>query len=184
MLLRRLGITFEIDAGNVDERPPVPGETPGAYALALARLKADDGARRRPNALVLGADTVVAIDGLMLAKPVDEDDAVRMLSLLAGRTHTVVTAVAMRGLCRGEGTEEAAVRMRAAAETEIRAYARSGEPLDKAGGYAIQETGGRFVERVTGCYETVVGLPLCLVAQLLAECGSAPPIAPSCRHTQ
>ena len=181
-LLGRLGIPFEFVPSGVDERPPNPGETPVEYALALARLKAEDVAFRFPDRLILGADTVVAVGDLMLAKPEDEDDAVRMLSLLTGRTHVVVTGVAVRGPFRAQEAEIAEVTMRPASEIELRAYVATGEPMDKAGAYAIQGHGGKLVESVRGCYDTVVGLPLCVVSRLLDRCGVPVPVPPSCRH--
>jgi septum formation protein len=181
-LLGRLDVPFEMVPSGVEERPPQLGEPPEEYAVALARLKADAVAAQFPDRVVLGADTVVALGTQMLAKPEDGEDAIRMLSLLAGREHVVVTGVAVRGHCLGEGSEQAMVRMHPASEERLRRYVATGEPMDKAGAYAIQGEGGRLVASVRGCYETVVGLPLCTVARLLAECGVHVPTAPSCRH--
>jgi septum formation protein len=181
-LLDRLELPFEVVPNAVEERLPFASESPEQYALVLARLKAESVARDHPGSIVLGADTVVALEGLILGKPEHEDDAVRMLSLLAGRTHLVVTAVSLRGRCRADGLERAEVQMRTAPEAELRAYVRTGEPMDKAGAYAVQGEGGRLVSTVRGCLETVIGLPLCVVSRLLEECGERVPVAPSCRH--
>lgn len=181
-LLARLGIEFDVVPSSIPERDPFPRETPEAYALALALIKAEDVASRNPDRVVLGADTVVAVEGMMLGKPIDVEDAVRMLTLLAGRQHLVVTGVAVRGACRGEGQVQARVRMRPSSPDAIRAYVASGESMDKAGAYAVQGMGGALVESVRGCYETVVGLPLCLVDRLLGGCGLPVHAPPSCRH--
>lgn len=124
---------------------------------------------------MLAADTVVVLDGRILGKPIDAEDAIRMLSLLQGRTHVVTTAVVVR---RGEqmcaGTSSATVRMRPVGQGEIRAYVATGEPMDKAGAYAVQGGASDFVIGVEGCFHTVVGLPLGLTRDLLSECGSGP----------
>jgi septum formation protein len=119
---------------------------------------------------VLAADTVVAIDGQILNKPVDSDDAIRMLRLLSGRRHEVTSAVVLqRGATRREGWVTSPVVMPVIPEDEMRQYVATGEPMDKAGAYAVQGIGGRYVQTVEGCFNAVVGLPLCLVADLLAE---------------
>jgi septum formation protein len=181
-LLGRLGVPFEVVPSAVIEPDPEEGEDPATYALSLARRKAEDVASRYADRVVLGADTIVAVDGQILVKPLDKEDAVRMLSALAGRDHTVITAVALRGRCDAEGMEQAVVRMHAAAGPELRAYVATGEPMDKAGGYGIQGKGGALVESVHGCFETVVGLPLCLVSRLLRECGVTVTTGQICRH--
>jgi nucleoside triphosphate pyrophosphatase len=183
-LLQTLDVPFQVMPSQVDERAPQPGEDPAAYVLELARLKAEEVSGRRPEDVVLAADTDVSVDGRVLGKPADPDDALRMLQLLRGRTHEVTTAVVVQ--CAGAeraGLRTARVTMRAFGDDEARAYIATGEPMDKAGGYAVQEFGGSFVDAVEGCYNAVVGLPLCLTVELLRECGlavSAP--APTCRH--
>lgn len=183
-LLRRLEIPFTVIPSEVVERRPLEGEPPGTYALALAREKAADVARRFPDALVIGADTVVTVDDLILGKPVDATDAELMLRLLVGRCHTVVTGVAIDGRVKGDGRVSATVCMRSYSVSEVRRYIQTGEPMDKAGAYAVQEYGGSLVEYVLGCYETVVGLPLCLVRDLLrgAGFGSKLPEHDCCTH--
>ena len=181
-LLFRLGVEFTVVPSAVEERDPVPGEDPAEYALFLAGQKADEVARRCPDAVVLGADTVVAIDGQILNKPADEEDALRMLRLLRGQWHIVVTAVAVRGPVQRSAASTASVQIRAAPDDELRAYIATGEPMDKAGAYAVQGLGGRLVERVEGCYETVIGLPLCITSDLLAAAGLTVAGEAACRH--
>jgi septum formation protein len=175
-LLRRAGVDFEVRPADVDERVR-NGEAPREYATRLAREKAlavaaSSGAE--PPRYVLGADTVVVHEGRIYGKPADPEDAVRILGELLGRTHCVLTAVA---LARSDGTSlreicvESQVSLRAASAPEIRAYVAGGEPLDKAGAYALQGEGGRFVERVEGSQSNVIGLPLDETLALLREAG-------------
>jgi septum formation protein len=180
----RFGVPFDIVPSGVEERAPEPGEVPASYAVALAREKARDVAGRLPGAAILGADTVVVVDGAILGKPEDPGDALRMLSLLRGRRHLVVTGVALQ--CGGwlTGSAAADVVMRDFGDDEARRYVATGEPMDKAGAYAVQGGGGRLVERVSGCYSAVVGLPLCLTADLLTRCGllDSVPLGARCDH--
>ncbi len=166
-LLALAGLRFVICAPEVDESP-LPGEEPRATALRLAADKAEAVARKDPAACVIAADTiVVAPEGAPLGKPLDPEDAARMLRLLSGQEHRVITGVCLR---RGElvrcFAQETAVRFYALTEGEIAQYIRSGEPMDKAGAYGIQGRGGLFVEGITGDYYNVVGLP---VARLMRE---------------
>jgi septum formation protein len=167
-LLAQAGYSFVVEASSVAEvrRPEEDGIR---LATRLAREKAQDVFARRPSSIVLGADTVVVCDGEVMGKPADAADAARMLSLLSGRTHQVVTGVAV---VWGAGAAEVAaevthVTMRALAPEEIAAYVAGGEPMDKAGAYAIQGYAARWIPRISGCYFNVVGLPLALVASLL-----------------
>jgi septum formation protein len=169
-LLQQIGVVHEVLVVDVDESP-LPGESPVALARRLARTKALEGYRRdggdRP---VLGADTVVVIAGQALGKPVDRDDALRMLRTLAGRSHRVLTAVALAlpgGGAVREALSDTEVVMRAITPQEAADYWASGEPQGKAGGYAIQGLGAVFIERITGSYSGVMGLPLYETAQLL-----------------
>lgn len=171
-LLGQLGVPFTVLASDVHERDPLRGEEPDVYAIALARAKAEAVAAMAPAAIVLAADTVVEVDGEFLAKPRDTEDAMRMLSLLRGRSHTVVTGLVVRcGTPVHEGQVAARVAMREYTDDEMRDYVASGEPMDKAGAYAVQGLGGRLVAGVDGCYLTVVGLPLCLTSEFLRLCG-------------
>ena len=162
-LLRAAGIPFDVRVANVDERVR-PGEEPDAYVIRLATEKAAAVAAEAPGHIVLAADTAVVIDRHILGKPVDVDDARRMLRLLSGRTHEVITGVCLDGESRLERTE---VEMMPMTEDEIAWYVGTGEPMDKAGGYAVQGLASRFVTRIAGSYSNVVGLPVALVYQLL-----------------
>jgi septum formation protein len=155
---------------DIDETPH-PGEAPAAYVRRLAQEKAAaiDGG----DALVLAADTTVVIDGEILGKPEDEEDARRMLRLLAGREHEVLTGIALReaGGRAASHVESSRVRMAALSAEEIAWYAATGEPLDKAGAYAVQGLGVLFVEAVNGNHSNVVGLPIPAVYRLFAALG-------------
>jgi septum formation protein len=171
-LLTQAGYRFAVEASSVAELRR-PGEDAIRLATRLAREKAQDVFARHPSSIVLGADTVVVCDGEVMGKPADATDAARMLSLLSGRTHHVVTGVAV---VWGTGAAEVAaevthVTMRTLAPEEITGYVASGEPMDKAGAYAIQGYAGRWIPRISGCYFNVVGLPLALVASLLEAAG-------------
>ncbi len=168
-LLRAAGFTFLVDTADVDEAIH-PSEAPEAYVLRLAEAKAAAVAMRHPDAVVLGADTTVVIDDEILAKPIDRADAQRMLARLAGRTHEVLTGVAVcRGARRLSRVASTTVTFLPMTDEEIAWYAASGEPDDKAGAYAIQGLASRFVERIDGSYSNVVGLPVALVHRLIKE---------------
>lgn len=177
-LLAGLGLRFTVRAAGVDETP-LPGEAPDAYVLRLAREKAR--AAGRPGELVLAADTTVVVDGEILGKPQDDADAGRMLRLLAGREHEVLTGVAVLETAEAGRTAStastasdiarSAVRMAALTPGEIAWYVATGEPRDKAGAYAIQGLGALFVEAVSGNYSNVVGLPIPTAYRLFAELG-------------
>jgi septum formation protein len=175
-LLRGAGVAFEVRPADLDERAR-PGEPPAALAARLAREKATAVARAVgpvPPRLVLGADTIVVLGDDVLGKPADPDDAVRLLARLVGRTHRVLTAVAVivsAGLATRERLVESRVTMRPAGLDEIRAYVATGEPLDKAGAYAAQGAGRRFIERIEGSESNVIGLPLAETLALLREAG-------------
>lgn len=171
-LLEMLGIEHEVVAPDVLEEPG-DGELPTAMAVRLATAKAMVVSRQRPDALVLAADTVVVIDGHILGKPTDAADAERMLHLLSGRKHQVVTAVAL-ALPTGEVHERCDVTdvwIRPLGADTIRSYVATGEPLDKAGSYGVQGVGAVLVERVEGDFFGVMGLPLRLVVELLDGAG-------------
>ena len=168
-LMTQAGFVFEVRAADICEDTHA-GEDPVAYVTRLAREKAqavfdvlDDGA-----AVVLGADTTVVLDGEIMGKPADAEDAARMLRALAGRTHRVITGVAVVRAGRAEvAAEVTAVRFAGLSEREIAEYVASGEPMDKAGAYAIQGLAARWIPRVEGCYFNVVGLPIALVTAML-----------------
>jgi nucleoside triphosphate pyrophosphatase len=177
-LLRNAQIEFAVQATNVPE-VPMPGESPDDCAKRLACEKARAVRNARPGALVLGADTIVVVDGEMLAKPEDKRDAERMLRLLSGRTHQVITGVCLLGSSGKNNvfddvrSESTRVTMERLSDEEIRFYAESGEPMDKAGGYAIQGIASRWISRIEGDYSNVVGLPVALVYRMLREHGAS-----------
>jgi septum formation protein len=170
-LLRAAGIPFELFPVDVDEQFR-PEETPEHAVARLAEAKAAVAARSRPDAIVLGADTTVVVLGEALAKPADAEDAARMLRLLSGRTHVVLTGVCVshpeRRLLHVEPTR---VRMAQLSESEVAWYVSTGEPFGKAGAYAVQGLASRFIEGIDGSYSNVVGLPISNVYQLLKELG-------------
>jgi septum formation protein len=180
-LLARLGIPFEVWPSGAEE-PITPGVLGPALATGLARLKVMSVAARvrasgAEPAVILGADTLVLVDGRPFGKPASRDDARRMLRALRNRRHEVVTGVALVGTADGREAAEAVtshVVMRAYGEPEIEAYVATGEPDDKAGAYAVQGVGGHLVARVEGCYTNVVGLPLGTTARLLRVFGLSP----------
>jgi septum formation protein len=176
-LLEASGFAFEVAAPDIDERA-LPGEQPEAHARRLALEKARVVAGRSPHdACVLAADTIVVVDADVLGKPRDADEAVEMMLRIQGRTHRVLTAWALvvRGASIEEhGVVESEVRMHAVDRPTARAYANSGEPLDKAGAYAAQGEGGRFVAEIRGSRSNVIGLPLEAVVPRLARLGVEP----------
>jgi septum formation protein len=172
-LLGQLGIEFVVQASDVPEEAH-PGEDGMALTLRLAREKVQAVARLRPGDWVLGADTVVLLDREILGKPTDPKDAKGMLRRLSGREHRVVTAfalVAPPGEIVHDEVVESRVEFRSVTEAEVDAYVAGGEPLDKAGAYGIQGAASVFVERVSGSYSNVVGLPLEEVRRALQRCG-------------
>jgi septum formation protein len=161
-LLTVAGFRFSVRGKPVEEVRRA-GENPVEYARRLARAKAE-AAWERPEEIVLGADTIVVLDGRVLEKPGDANDARAMLRLLSGREHTVITGICLLH-ARGAVIDHSATRVgfSSLSESEIGYYVASGEPMDKAGAYAIQGLGSKFVEWVDGCYFNVMGLPLSLV---------------------
>lgn len=170
-LLTLIGIEHSVIPSNFDETMQ-PGEEPEAHALRLAVEKARAVARAHPDAVVIGADTVVVLDGRVLGKPPSREVARAMLQQLNGRTHTVITAVAVayRGTVR-HGAEQVAVTFRHLAGDEVDAYVATGEGMDKAGAYGIQGFGATIVERIEGDFFAVMGLPLVRLVGLLRDAG-------------
>jgi len=172
-LLTLLGIAHEVDGGHDVDETPAPGEAPVALAVRLARTKAEQVAARHPGRLVLAADTVVVLAGAMLGKPADPAEAEAMLAQLSGREHEVITAVALAAARRvALRVDRTRVRFRALDAETIRRYVATGEPLDKAGAYGIQGFGAVLVERIEGDCFGVIGLPVRLVVDLLADAGA------------
>ena len=172
-LLRSIGVEFEIAPSQVQERPHT-GEAPADYITRLARAKVISIARKREQGLVIGADTIVVLDGKILGKPVDEADAVRMLRSLSGRWHAVMTGVALYDVATRQEVadyDKTLVRFGQMNEPEIDWYVKSSEPMDKAGAYGIQGLASLFIEEIAGNYFNVVGLPLPLVYRLARRLG-------------
>jgi septum formation protein len=196
-LLRGIGIKFQVHAANINE-DQLPGEAPIDYALRLAREKAEAVAAKYPQSYVLGADTIVVLNGEVLGKPKDQLDAARMLRLLSGRQHEVTTAVSLiapntiassptapittapfkippfkvaQGTLAQTRASTTKVYFREIAEPEIQQYVAGGEPMDKAGAYAIQGGASRWTDRIEGEFSNVVGLPLSLVTEMLKATG-------------
>jgi septum formation protein len=170
-LLRQIGVPFVVSAAAIDEARAA-GEPASDYVLRLARAKALCVRARGTPLPVLAADTTVVIDGEVCGKPASQAEGVAMLQRLAGRTHEVLTAVALASAAGLEvRLSSSAVRLRALTLAECRSYWESGEPRDKAGGYAVQGRGAVFIEHLSGSYSGVMGLPLFETAQLLAAAG-------------
>ena len=170
-LLRNAGIAFTVQPADIDETP-LQGEAPRDCAERLAREKAAAIFRNRPQDYVLGADTIVVIDETILGKPRDAADAARMLRLLSGRTHAVITGVCLISPSADNAevrtaSETTLVTMREISDNEIRDYIATGEPMDKAGAYAIQGIASRWIPRIEGDYSNVVGLPVALIYAML-----------------
>jgi septum formation protein len=170
-LLRSAGIAFDVRPVDVDERFRA-GERPEQAVARLAEAKARVCSSDHPDEVILGADTTVVVKGQALGKPVDQADAARMLRLLSGRTHEVLTGVCLSWQGR-QRVDVASTRVQVAglSEEDVAWYVSTGEPLDKAGGYAIQGLASRFIERIEGSYPNVVGLPVARVYALLRELG-------------
>ena len=171
-LLGEMGVAFEIDVPDVDENV---GGTPDKMVAVLAERKARAVAGRRECGLVVAADTLVALNNRALGKPHDEEDARQMLRALSGRTHDVFTGVCVMNAANGEclvTAERTGVKFRALSEEEICAYVATGEPMDKAGAYAIQGGAGAFIEGYEGSRTNVIGLPVEKLTEMLIEMNS------------
>ena len=170
-LLDQIKVTYKIYPVDLDETP-MPDETPLHYVLRLAAEKsAECLAQLNTEIPVLAADTAVILDQLIMGKPNDQADALAMLKQLSGKTHRVYSAISLRGREHSQAVSITEVTFRHLTEQEMLDYWRSGEPLDKAGSYAIQGMGGVFVESIKGSFSGVVGLPLFETAQLLSKQG-------------
>ncbi len=173
-LLEQIGVAHRVQPVDVDESA-LGDEPPDQYVRRLAVLKAEtlweklSASQRQP---VLGADTAVVLDDQMLGKPRDEQDCLRILGLLSGRTHQVFTAVALRASTCQSRVSVSDVTFRKLGDDEIRRYWRSGEPADKAGAYAVQGRAALFIERIAGSYSGIMGLPLFETGELLAAIGA------------
>jgi septum formation protein len=172
-LLRNAGIRFTVQPADINETP-LAGEAGRQCAERLAREKALAAFQSRPQDHVLGADTIVVVDGAIFGKPRDRADAGRMLGLLSGRMHEVITGVCLVSPAVSTlqtASETTLVTMSQLSEDEIRDYVATGEPMDKAGAYAIQGLASRWIPRIEGDYSNVVGLPVAVVYRMLRERG-------------
>ncbi len=172
-LLRQIGVVFTSDPADVDECV-LSDETPETYVVRVSLDKARVAAARAAEGIVVAADTIVVLDDMILGKPTDDRDAERMLSLLSGRMHRVITALAVLDAATGKSLTRIAltrVWFRNLTHEEIGSYVSTGEPLDKAGAYGIQEKGALLVDKIEGCYFNVVGLPLSLLGEMLGDFG-------------
>lgn len=171
--MTRMGIPHRVVVSRVDENGPV--ESPGVFCRNLAHLKAKDVSSREDASWILGADTIVVIGSKVLGKPVNHEDAQKMLSLLSGKDHHVITGFCVinsAGVIAHSESVTTTVRFKPLSEKEILGYIRTREPFGKAGAYAIQEVGAFMVESISGSYTNVVGLPMCALIQALVQCGA------------
>lgn len=185
-LLGATGLSFTVARPDIDETP-LPDEPAEQYVARLSREKAlavNNGSNdSTPGNLILTADTTVVLDGQIIGKPADADEAIAMLRSLRGRAHLVHTGLSLRDSSTGliqTAIITTRVFMRDYTDGEIVAYVASREPFDKAGGYAVQDPNFRPVEHMEGCYTNVMGLPLCAVHAILSACGVAMPAPPAC----
>jgi septum formation protein len=172
-ILNSIGLTFDTVPAQILEKPH-PDEAPADYIMRLARAKVMAVARKTDYGLVIGADTIVVLDGRIIEKPADESDADRILRLLAGRWHAVMTGVSLydaQSKSEVADYDKTLVRFAQLSDREIAWYIASGEPMDKAGAYAIQGLGAIFVDEIAGNYHNVVGLPVPLVYRLARRLG-------------
>lgn len=172
--MRQIGLEFDVVPSDVEE-DFIDGESPRDHARRLAEVKARKVGAIHPDRWVIGADTVVSIDGMILGKPRTGREAYHMLARLGGRDHLVITGVSVFHGAKGSGetiSVETSVRMKTLHPEEINRYIRTGEPFDKAGGYAIQGKGAFMVQRIDGSYTNVVGLPLCELLEVLNRVGA------------
>ncbi len=177
-ILRAAGFDFAVKSAQIDEARLHSRTDPEAVALDLAKAKAAAVAGREREHVVLAADTVVVLDAEILGKPGSEAQAAEMLRRLRGRSHLVITGVAIDGICgRASGAETTRVEFRELSDGEIDRYVATGSPFDKAGGYGIQDEGLAPAQSVSGCYLNVVGLPMCLAMRLLGRAGAIAPEA-------
>jgi MAF protein len=173
-ILKQLGLQFITQASEIDEQQVEPGLTPAALVMKLALDKASKVAPSFHEGLIIGADTIVVIDGEILGKPVSPEAAMSMLSRLNGREHSVFTGLALFQVpssCHAVSFAETRVQFRSLETSELARYVATGEPLDKAGAYGIQGKGAVLVEKINGCYFNVVGLPVAKLITMLGDFG-------------
>ena len=172
-LLKQLGLDFEVIPSKIEENF-IPTESPREHVIRLAKAKVLDVGNQYPDHWVVAADTIVYVDGIIFGKPKNRDEAMEMLQRLSGKEHWVLTGVSVHHLNKGKGDCEAvqtAVKVKPLTQNEMEWYIKTGEPFDKAGGYAIQGIGSFMIESIHGSYTNVVGLPLCELIQMLSRLG-------------
>lgn len=173
-LLKQLGLEFDVNPSDVEENV-IPGESPREHVIRLARAKALEVGNRYPDAWVIGADTIVYVNGIILGKPKNREEAMEMLRLINGKEHRVLTGVSVYHHKKGKSEYEAVetvVKVKPLTTGEMNWYIHTGEPFDKAGGYGIQGIGSFMIESINGSYTNVVGLPLCELMQMLVRMGA------------
>ncbi len=172
-LLKQLGFDFDVIPSRVEE-DWIQKETPQRQVIRLAEAKAQDVGRQYPNRWIIAADTIVCLDDFILGKPKNTEEAFEMLSRLSGQEHFVITGLSIHHFEKetaGHQAVETVVKMKSLTPVEMRWYVNTGEPFDKAGGYAIQGIGSFMIERIRGSYTNVVGLPLCELIEMLNRLG-------------
>jgi septum formation protein len=173
-ILRQLGIQFQIDPSKAPEPPPIPHEAPSRYALRVARLKAEEVAQRHPTGLIVAADTIVVLKNAVLGKPVDRNDARRMLQHLSGHWHEVMTGICLRDNHRNRTystCSRSRVHFRRMSLEEIEWYLNTDEFQDKAGAYGVQGYAALFIDRIEGCFFNIVGFPITTFERLCRKAG-------------
>ena len=174
-LLKQMGLVFDVVPSRIEEGGLLPGESPGKHVLRLSEAKARDVGMLHPDAWVIGADTIVFVDGTVLGKPKHREEAIEMLRQLSGKEHTVLSGFSVNHIGMGKRDQEAvqtSVKVKSLTETEIKWYVGTGEPFDKAGAYAIQGIGSFMIDSIRGSYTNVVGLPVCELIQMLNRLGA------------
>jgi septum formation protein len=173
-LLKQVGLDFDVIPSKIEE-DFISGEPPDQHVLRLAKAKVLDVGSRYPGCWVIAADTIVYINGSILGKPKNREEAFEMLRRLSGQEHWVLTGFSVHHLAKGIGDQESvqtAVRVKDLSPIEMEWYIQTGEPFDKAGGYAIQGIGSFMIESIRGSYTNVVGLPICELIQMLSRLGA------------
>jgi len=174
-LLKQMGLHFDVVQSSVEEENVAKDESPREHVIRLSEEKARDVGKMHPDSWVLGADTVVYIDGTLLGKPKTREEALDMLRRLSGQEHSVLTGFSVLNVSKikaERGAVETAVKVKFLSPVEMEWYVQTGEPFDKAGAYAIQGIGSFMVESIRGSYTNVVGLPVCEVMEVLARLGA------------
>jgi septum formation protein len=173
-LLKQVGLDFDVIPSGIEE-DYIKGESPRKHVLRLAEAKALDVGNQHPDRWVIAADTIVYVDHSILGKPKSREEAKKMLRRLSGKEHRVLTGFSVHHLGRGKGDREAvqtSVKVKKLTQAEMEWYVETGEPFDKAGGYAVQGIGSFMIESIKGSYTNVVGLPICELIQMLSRLGA------------